>query len=106
MPGPVDCTADFTVSVAFAVLVVPQGTVCIQCSFNDVVATDSVFTVNDAAVDGGQGVTVEGVLVVFDSEELFNSVTSTTMQCVRAGNGESQQFTVFLGTVTKYIGLQ
>ena len=89
-PGPNDCIATLDITSAFAVLLAPPGTVCIQCTFNGVPATDATFQLNNDAVDPEDGVTVNGVLVVCDSTQLFSTSSSTDLRCISAMNGDQQ----------------
>ena len=56
-----------------------------------------MFHVNNVLLDPTKGDTVDGVLVVFDSEQVFNTNFVTDIRCVSAANGGiTQQAIVFL----------
>ena len=98
-PGPNDCIATLNITSAFLGLVAPPGTVCIQCTFSGVPATDAIFQLNNDNVDPEDGVTVNGVLVVCDSELVFSTTTSIDLSCTSAMNGghaQRQQSIFFL----------
>ena len=98
-PGPNDCIATLNVTNVFAGLLAPPGTVCIQCTFSGVPATDAMFQVNNGDVNSMVGVTVNGVLVVFESELVFSTDSNTDFSCTSAMNGgqpNRQQSLVFL----------
>ena len=63
--------------------VVP-GIVCFQRNFGSEVATDSTFTINSAPVDRIVGNTVRGVLVIFETDEVFGT-SPVTVQCSSGG---------------------
>ena len=72
---------------------------CIQCTFNGVPATDATFQLDSGDVDPEDGVTVNGVLVVCDSEQLFSTASITDLSCTSAMNGgqaQRQQSLLFL----------
>ena len=65
---------------------VPPGTVCFQCDFGSGVATDSTFQINNSPVSSGEGITVMGVLVIFNSEQVFETSSARTVRCERGGS--------------------
>ena len=70
---------------------------CIQCAFDGVPATDAEFNVNNANVDPTDGVTVNGVLVVCNSTQVFSTNSNTDLRCTSEMNGgQSQQSILFL----------
>ena len=60
---------------------VSPGTVCFHCVFGGMVATDAVFEINSDDIDPNVGTVVNGTLVVFDSERVFNTITTTLVSC-------------------------
>ena len=60
---------------------------CIQCTFDGVPATDATFILANVAVDPEDGVTVNGVLVVCDSEQVFSTASNTDLSCTSVMNG-------------------
>ena len=92
--GPENCVANFTLDASDVVHNVPPGTVCIACVFGGVVATDAAFQI-DNSQDYGNGRVVFGVLVVFNTEDVFD-VTSTDIRCSSAAVGSAHTAIVFL----------
>ena len=89
-PGPNDCIATLNITSDFRIVLAPPGTVCIQCTFNGVPATDAMFGLDNGAVDPEDGVTVNGVLIVCDSELVFSTASNTDLSCTSAMNGVQQ----------------
>ena len=94
-PGPNDCIATLDITDDFRILLAPPGVVCIQCTFDGVPATDATFQLDNANVDPEDGVTVNGVLVVCDSEQLFSTASNTDLSCT-SGALPRQQSLFFL----------
>ena len=78
MLGPQDCTATLNLTANVDIINAPPGTVCLQCVFNGVIATDATFSLD---VNSTTGRVVNGVLVVFDSKTVFNTETTVDIQC-------------------------
>ena len=76
-----DCVDNVTISMSDVILYVPPGTVCIECSVGGEVAADAVFQTDNTNIDESIGRVVDGVLVVFDTESLFNRSSATDVQC-------------------------
>ena len=79
--GPDDCVDNVTISMSNIILHVPPGTVCIECSVGGEVAADAVFQIDNTNIDESIGRVVGGVLVVFDTESVFNTFSTTDVQC-------------------------
>ena len=62
---------------------VPTGTVCFQCtSPNGLVKEDAIFSINNETASSIDGVmVVNGTLVITNSQDIFNAVSSTQIQC-------------------------
>ena len=82
--GPQDCNATLNLTVSDVILNAPPGTLCVQCVFNGMVATDATYRINTLEVDTDDGRVVNGVLVVFDSKSVFNTITTVDIQCSSA----------------------
>ena len=82
--GPQDCMATLILAFNGVTLNVPPGTVCIQCVFGSVVATDATFQIDNADIDLSDGRIVNGVLVVFDTTSVFNTVSPRAISCSSA----------------------
>ena len=67
-------------SMSEVVVSIIPGTVCIECSVGDEVANDTVFQLNGSDIDASIGRVVDGVLVVFDTESVFN--IAMCVQCM------------------------
>ena len=67
-------------SMSDVILYVPPGTVCIECSVGGEVAADATFQLDNTNIDRSIGRVVDGVLVVFDTENVFTT-SATDMQC-------------------------
>ena len=85
MLGPGDCHANLTLDTSDVILNAPPGTVCIQCVFNNVVAMDATFQIDNTNIHSSKGRVVNGVLVVFDTASVFNTVNIMDIQCSSAG---------------------
>ena len=85
-PGPGHCAFNVTVSQNFQTVFVSPGTVCFQCDFGNGVATDSTFVIDNSPVDSSEGTTVMGVLVIFDSEQGFETSSARIVRCESGGS--------------------
>ena len=74
--GQKDCVDNVTLLMSDAIIPLPPGTVCIECSGGGEVAND---TVNDSNITASIGRVIDGVLMVNDSESVF--ITVTDVQC-------------------------
>ena len=75
---------------------VPPGTVCIQCSVGGEVAADAVFQIDGSNTDASTGRVVDGVLVVFNTESIFGTSTSTDVQCISVSLNASHSIKMYL----------
>ena len=82
---------------------VPRGTVCIQCSVGSEVANDSIFQIDGSDIDESIGRVVDGVLVVFDTESVFNTTSATDVQCMSVGLNASHSVGMYLESKSHYI---
>ena len=82
--GPEDCNATLSLESSNVILTAPPGTVCIQCVFNGLVALDAAFQIDNTNIDSSKGRVVNGVLVVFDTESVFNTVNTIDILCSSA----------------------
>ena len=62
---------------------VPTGTVCFKCTtYQGSVKEDATFSINNETVSSMNGaMVVNGTLVVTNSQDIFNAVYSTQIQC-------------------------
>ena len=81
---------------------VPPGTVCIQCSVGGEVANDSIFQINGSDIDASTGRVVDGVLVVFDSESVFNTSSATDVQCMSVDLNASHSVEMYLKSKSQF----
>ena len=77
------------------ILNVPPGMVCIECVFNGVVANDTEFQIDNSDIDTG---VEDGVLVVLDTENVFNTSTSTNIRCSSSVLRDEHSAIVFLNS--------
>ena len=65
------------------VVYVPTGTVCFQCtSPNGLVKEDATFSIfNETASSIDGAMVVNGTLIITNSQDIFNAVSSTQIQC-------------------------
>ena len=92
--GPEDCVAHLTISMSEDVVPIIPGTVCIECSVGGEVANDTVFQINGSDIDESTGRVVDGVLVVFDTESVFN--ITIHVQCMSVSLNVSHSVQMFL----------
>ena len=78
--GPDGCAVNVTISMSGDIFYIPPGTVCMRCSVGGEVASDAVFQINGSSIVSSEGRVVDGVLVVNDSESVFN--TAKRVQCI------------------------
>ena len=93
--GPEDCIENVTSysSVNLAVRYIPLGVVCFQCDFGSGVAMDSTFKLDGYLVDSSDGVISMGVLVIFNTTNVFSS----SLKVLTCASGEN--------TITSYLFL-
>ena len=75
---------------------VPPGTVCIQCSVEGEVANDSTFQIDGSDIDASTGRVVDGVLVVFDTESVFDTSSATDVKCMSVNLNASHSVKMYL----------
>ena len=61
----------------------PTGTVCFQCTtYQGLVKEDATFSISNETVSSIDGaMVVNGTLVITNSQDIFNAVSSTQIQC-------------------------
>ena len=103
--GPNDCVDTVSISENPLASCVPPGTVCIQCRVGGEVANDTVFQIDGSNINESIGRVVDGVLVVFDSESVFNaSVSSATyVQCINVHLNASHSVKMCLESKSQFI---
>ena len=74
------------VPISSGVIFVPPGTVCIECVLDSVLATDAEFQIDNQNIDESVGIEDNGVLVVFNTENVFSSSSTRTLKCTSDGN--------------------
>ena len=84
------------------ILYVPPGTVCIECSVGGEVAADAVFQI-DSSIDDSIRRVVDGVLVVFDTENVFTTSSATVVQCMSVDLNASHSVGMYLESKSHYI---
>ena len=82
LPGPDDCVATVRVNQStLNVVYVPNGTVCFECVFGGVVASEAMFQIANSNIDPSKATVVDGTLVVFDSGAVFNTDAPISVRC-------------------------
>ena len=81
-------------SISSGVIFVPPGTVCIECVFDSVLATDAQFQIDNQNIDESVGIEDNGVLVVFDTENVFSSSSTRTIKCTNGSDGNTLKQTL------------
>ena len=82
-------------SLSGGVIVIPRGTVCVQCMINGVLDTDAQFVLQGLDIDPTNGLTVDGVLVLFQTENVFVPNINTILRCF-SSSGSTQALVVFV----------
>ena len=75
---PEDCIATFDTAMPFAFISVPVGTVCIECIIGGSPATGASFLLDN---DSDKAVTVDGVLIIFNTSNVFHPSVTTNVRC-------------------------
>ena len=81
---------------------VPPGTVCIQCSVGGEVANDAIFQIDVSSIDASTGRVVDGVLVVFDTESVFGTSSSTDVQCMSVNLNATHSVRMYLESKSQF----
>ena len=91
--GPEDCIANVSLSTGATTIEIPPGTVCVECIINGELDTDAQFQIQGSNIDPSKGRTVDGVLVLFDTENVFipNVIDNPILQCFRLSSSVSTQ---------------
>ena len=84
------------------ILYIPPGTVCVQCSVRGEVANDSVFQIDGSNIDTSTGRVVDGVLVVFNTESVFTTSSSTDVQCMSVDLNANHLIKIYLKSRSQY----
>ena len=85
------------------ILYVPPGTVCIECSVGGEIANDTEFQTDNTNIDASIGRIVDGVLVVFDTESLFDRSSATDVQCMSVSLNAHHSVLIYLESKLYYI---
>ena len=81
---------------------VRPGTVCIQCSVGSEVANDSMFQIYGSDIDASTGRIVDSVLVLFDTESVFGTSSSTDVQCMSVNLSASHSVKIYLESKSQF----
>ena len=93
--GPEDCTANVSLSTGASTIVIPTGTVCVRCVINGEVVDDAQFQLQGSNIDPSKGRTVDGVLVLLDTENVFVPNVNPTLRCF-SSSGSTQVLVIFV----------
>ena len=97
--GPDDCTANVSLSTGATTIEIPTGTVCVECIINGELDTDAQFQLQGSNIDPSKGRTVDGVLVLFDTKNVFipNVIDNPILQCFRrSSSGSIRALVIFI----------
>ena len=100
---PVSCDENINISISedsSARILIP-GTLCIECIVGGEVAADAVYKIGDSKIDRSIGRVVDGVLVVYDSESVFNS--AVRVHCMSVAHNASHSALLYLDCKSHYI---
>ena len=76
-----DCTAYVSLSTGTGTIEIPPGTVCVECIINGEVVDDAQFQIQRSNIDPSKGRTVDGVLVLFQTENVFTPNVALYLLC-------------------------
>ena len=93
--GPGDCTANMSLSTGATIIEIQPGTVCVECIINGEVVDDAQFQLQGSNIDPSKGRTVDGVLVLFDTENLFSPNFIPVLRCFNS-SVSTQALVLFL----------
>ena len=95
--GPRDCERNETMNnIANSIVYVPNGTVCFECVQADVIAFPFIFIIGDKIVNSSyplahtNNTDYSDILVVPNTERVFNTSSATTVQCCEWMQGQSE----------------
>ena len=100
LPEPDDCNDTVTLSMSDVIVSIPPGTVCIECSVGGEVAENTVFRIDGSNINPSIGRVKDGVLVVFDTENVFNISLATDVQCISVIPHTSYSVSMYLESKT------
>ena len=101
--GPDDCLDNEIISMSGVIFYIPPGRVCIECSVGGEVAADAMFHINGSNIDKSIGRVVDGVLVVFDTDNVFTTSSATVVQCMSVNLNASHSVGMYLESKSHYI---
>ena len=93
--GPEDCTANVSLSTGASTIEIPPGTVCVECIINGELDTDAQFQLQGSTIDPSEGRTVDGVLVLFQTEDVFVSTMHPSLRCF-SSSGSTIALVIFV----------
>ena len=93
--GPEDCTANVSLSTGASTIEIPPGTVCVECIINGELDTDAMFQIQGSNIDPSKGRTVDGVLVLFETENVFSPNVNPILRCF-SSSGSTQALVIFV----------
>ena len=96
--GPEDCTTNVSLSTGDGTIKIPPGTVCVECIVNGEVVDDAQFQLQGSNIDPSKGRTVDGVLVLFQTEDVFIPNATPTLRCFSSSDSSvsTQALVVFV----------
>ena len=70
-----------TLATGASTIEIPPGTVCVECILSGYIADNAQFQLQGSNIDPSKGRTVDGVLVLFETENVFAPHVSLTLRC-------------------------
>ena len=74
---------------------ITPGTVCVECIVNGEVVDDAQFQLQGSNIDPSNGRTVDGVLVLFETEDVFVPNVNPILRCF-SSSVSTQALVIFL----------
>ena len=84
-----------SLSTGATTIEIPPGTVCVECIINGELDTDAMFQLDGSNIDSSKGVEMNGVLVLFQTENVFVPNDNPTLRCF-SSSGSTQALVLFV----------
>ena len=84
-----------SLSTGASTIEIPPGTVCVECIINGELDTDAQFWLQGSNIDPSKGVAMNGVLILFQTENVFVPNVNPTLRCY-SSSGSTQALVIFL----------
>ena len=84
-----------SLSTGAGTIEIPSGTVCVECIVNGEVVDDAQFQLQGSNIDPSKGRTVDGVLVLFQTENVFATNVNPNLRCFSSSDS-TQALVIFV----------